>query len=110
MTITEKLIDYIWDCNYLSETQKNLLETGIKSYCQNLWSELESKNIHKDVEIDGLLREKKELEEKFENDKIRLMDNIITGIINEVFGLKMKDLSANDLLKIDRIIDKVKKI
>ncbi len=104
MTLREKLIDFIWNCNYLSDTQKDLLDIAIKSYFENLWSELEAKNIHKDIEIDGLLRQIKELEEKVNEN----LENILTRVINEVFGLKMKDLVPNDRLKIDKIIEEVK--
>jgi len=58
MNIVEIIIGIIWNCEYLSDAQKDKLERDIK-----FDREVESKLKEKEVEIKELIKEVKEVEE-----------------------------------------------
>jgi len=89
MDIIEKLIDFVRKRDYLSDTQKDLLENDIK----NLSSEqLESGVAYYD--------------NKFQENLTRVVDQLLSN----VFGLKIKDLTPNDVLKVKKIIKEASEI
>lgn len=89
MDIVEKLIEFIWNREYLSDTQKDRLETDIKN--------LLSKQLESDVAY---------YDNKFQENLTRVVDQLLSN----VFGLKIKDLTPNDVLKVKKIIKEASEI
>jgi len=84
MNIVEIIIGIIWNCEYLSDAQKDKLERDIK-----FDREVESKLKEKEVEIKELIKEVKEVEEiEKELEKLEKIKEAIKEILTEENYLK----------------------